>query len=461
MLVLRANVCPTESTAPRLTRELALGGTTVDPCQWALNPQVLGSSPRGGTGRKPWSEHTSGRGFLASGLACPAAVLRGCHRGASTVLDVPGHKRWREDRQAWELIAPRTNDPLTGARRTASRLFRGKEREADRELARFVVEIMDERVTSDAPMSRVFTEWLGHIEGDLSPTTLRMYRQNLRLHILPALGHIPIANLTVEALDTFYRAKIDGGLSPTTVRRLHSTIRSALGQAAKWGWAETNVAALATVRGKFGKPRSALPSPVEIAALLVAAAERDPSFGLVCWLAVATGMRRGEIVGLQWRALDLDNRSILVDTAVIEVGGKLEAREPKWHSNRVLAIDPGTALLLGWHRSHMERQAAVASVALRPDGYVWSLDLDGARPIRPESVTVRWRNLCRSKGIKCRFHDLRHYSATQLIAAGVDVRTVAGRLGHANASTTLNIYSHAIAARDQAAATVLGDLLAG
>lgn len=369
-----------------------------------------------------------------------------------------GHKRWREDRQAWELRVPRTPHPLTGERRTATRLVKGDEAAADLALAYLIVEVdQGQPVTGEGTTFGDLVErWLAMVERDLSPTTVRTYRQIIGRRIAPALGRVPLDRLGPDRLDDFYRALIDDGLAPASVQRVHAIVRRALAQATKWGWVESNVATRATPP-KVRRNPPTLPPMTAVLGLLERAQEYDPAFGVLCRVAAATGMRRGELIGLRWSAVNLDQRSILVTANVVDVAGHLVEREPKWQSRRVLAIDDGTATALKTHEERVLRDAGPAG--LRPAAFVWSLDSDGARPIRPDRLTARWRRLCRAAGVQCRFHDLRHLSATQLIAAGVDVRTVAGRLGHANPSTTLGIYSHVLQARDQVAAGVLGDLL--
>lgn len=376
------------------------------------------------------------------------------------MLDVTGYKLWREGRQAWELVVPRPTSPTTGRRRARSRIFRGTAREADRALAHLVVETEVEHVTQDATVAQLLQRWLDLVEADLSPTTVREYRRLIRARIVPALGDVRIADLGPERLDAFYRGAVAGGLSPSSVQRIHAVIRRACAQAVKWGWLPANPAARATTPRARAK-RHELPSLEAVAQLLERAAAVDPAFGLLARVAAVTGMRRGELVGLRWSRVATVPASIEVDTAVVDVAGRLVAREPKWQSRRRVSIDPVTARLLAEHRARAEALAAAAELELQAEAFVWSLDVDGARPIRPESITKRWRGLCRSAGVACRFHDLRHFSASQLIAAGVDVRTVAGRLGHANPSTTLSIYAHAFAARDVAAGDLLGGLLSG
>jgi integrase len=111
------------------------------------------------------------------------------------------------------------------------------------------------------------------------------------------------------------------------------------------------------------------------------------------------------------------------------------------------------------HRAKAEQWAKGAEVEIDPDGYILSLP-SGREPVKPNTITAGFRRLAKRIGADLRFHDLRHFTATQLIGAGVDVRTVAGRLGHANPALTLRVYAAAIEQRDREAAAVLGALVA-
>ena len=133
--------------------------------------------------------------------------------------------------------------------------------------------------------------------------------------------------------------------------------------------------------------------------------------------------------------------------------------DTKTHQVRDVALDPAAVELLAERRLEQEKYATTVGAELVRDAYVLSRHADGSQPCLPDGLGRAYWRLTREMGIKSRFHDLRHFSATQLIGAGIDVRTVAGRLGHADASTTLRVYSHVLAERDRAAAEHLGGLV--
>ncbi len=125
-----------------------------------------------------------------------------------------------------------------------------------------------------------------------------------------------------------------------------------------------------------------------------------------------------------------------------------------------MALDEVGLSVLRTHRARVEEWARLADEELRPDAFIFSPYVDGSLPFRPDNVTnffIRVRDELKLPDV--RLHDLRHFTATQLIGAGVDVRTVAGRLGHTDPSMTLRVYSHALEERDRAAAAVMGRVL--
>ena len=124
------------------------------------------------------------------------------------------------------------------------------------------------------------------------------------------------------------------------------------------------------------------------------------------------------------------------------------------------AASPSTLAVLRDHRCLMEARATACALPLNPNGFVFTITADGSTPLHPDTVSAGFRRLCDKAGMTgVRLHDLRHLHATQLLAAGVPVRTVSGRLGHANAATTLNVYAHFLEASDRDAAAVIGSLL--
>lgn len=238
-------------------------------------------------------------------------------------------------------------------------------------------------------------------------------------------------------------------------------MRRALQQAVRWGWLTENPAVHASPpRTQRVEPTA--PTPDEMSRLLTAATDADPAFGTFIRLAAVTGARRGELCGLRWNAVDLDAGSVLISRSVVRGEDGLVNKDTKTHQARRVAIDAATRHALAAHHTQCLERALQCGVRLAPNAFVFSYEASGVKPWPPLSVSQRFRRLRDQAGIThVRLHDLRHYAATRLVAGGVPVRTVSGRLGHANAATTLGIYSHFVEASDQAAADLLGELLDG
>jgi integrase len=342
-----------------------------------------------------------------------------------------------------------------------SRTLRGTKREAQRELAALVTRVAGGKGRSTKKtVQDVLEEWLAHAAASLSPTTVRGYEGVVRTRITPVLGSTPVAKLTTRHIDELYAALTARGLKPASVRQVHAALRRSLGQAVKWGWIDSNPAIIASPP-KLRKPHLQPPAVTDARAVLTAAEAYDPDIALLLRVLVATGLRRGEGCGLQWRDVNFTAGTLLVERAVVAVDGGTLVKDTKTHAARRIALDRATVDALAEHRKRVVERAAFCGVNIGPESFICSRAADASRPLHPDNVTAAFRRLCAQVGLAgVRLHDLRHMHATQLLAAGVPVRTVSGRLGHATPSTTLDVYAHFIEASDRSAADVMGGLLA-
>jgi integrase len=169
----------------------------------------------------------------------------------------------------------------------------------------------------------------------------------------------------------------------------------------------------------------------------------DPELCLFLRLAVVLGARRGELVGLKWRDVDLDAGEVLIASNVVRVAGRpLLDKDTKTHAKRRIAIGAETVELLRAHRLRQAEAALAGGARLPPDAYVFSRAADASKPISPDGVSHRLQDLAARIGVRCRLHDLRHFMVIQLVAGGVAWRTVSGRAGHADGHMTLGTYAH-------------------
>lgn len=192
------------------------------------------------------------------------------------------------------------------------------------------------------------------------------------------------------------------------------------------------------------------------------AAMQDKAAAVLLRLAAATGARRGELCALRWRHIDLDGAVVRIERAIIETGpGKATWSEKttKTKNQRKVSLDADTVAVMRAHLQACQERADHADVPLLPAHYVFAANHDSTAPMRPSAVTQAVRRLRDRLGLAgVKLHDFRHAAATQMIAAGVDVVTVANRLGHADPALTLRVYSHALAAKDKEAGDLMGRL---
>jgi integrase len=358
-------------------------------------------------------------------------------------------------------------------------------KEAEKVRTRFLSQVDDRRnPRTRATVDQLLDRWLEVL--DVEASTRQGYVRKLNKHVRPLLGKLPVGRLDAETLESFYavlRKCRDhcGGtrkvvehrkagahdctdkcrpheckpLAPASIRQIHWILSGALNRAVRWRWIAVNPADQAEKPG-MPQPNPHPPTAPE-AARLVTQAWNDPDWGTFVWVAMTTGARRGELCALRWDAVDLDaavltlQRSLYTDNA-----GKLREKDTKTHQQRRIALDAETVEVLRDHLRRCEERAEALGQRFRPHGYVFSPDPDGSTPLVPDTATQRFGRMAARLSIATNLHALRHYSATELIAAGVDVRTVAGRLGHGGGgATTLRVYAAWLSESDQRAAATL------
>jgi len=350
-----------------------------------------------------------------------------------------------------------------GSRRYVSRTVHGGKRVAQRELAKLVVELEQGQLAAGHPgsVSELLDRWLDDIAPLRSGYTMREHRRSVDHDIRPAIGALRVDKLTARHLDHLYAALLARGLSPASVRRRHSVVHAALERAVKWGVIASNPADKASPPGPT--PSTVSTPSVDVVQQLIIAAEGDGNVVLATAIALAavTGARRGELCALRWSDVDWPKRALRIRHSLTVLGRVATVGPTKTHQRRDVSIDEALGALLAKRREHQERFAEQVGSALVADAYILSRNADGSEPCLPNGLSLAYKRLARSLGFTGHFHELRHFSATELIGRGVDVRTVAGRLGHADPSVTLRVYSHALERRDRQAAELLGGVVLG
>jgi len=203
------------------------------------------------------------------------------------------------------------------------------------------------------------------------------------------------------------------------------------------------------------------PSPDQAARLLNLVWTEDEEFGLYLWTAITTGARRGEVSALRENRFDFARQQVRVSTNYIVKQGNRIEKAPKDGEGRVLSLDLLTCELLGERFQRRRAEAQGLGVQVPEDAFAFSPDPAGRTPWNPDTMTHRYRRYAQRVGIASSLKELRHYSATQLLTAGTDLNTVAGRLGHAEGSTTLKFYAQFTRPADQRAAAIIPSQLDG
>lgn len=367
-------------------------------------------------------------------------------------------------KDSWELRVYLGTDPESGRQRWASRTVHGSRRFAQAQLRKLVEEAGYARLRAGT-VGDLLDQWFEAASPGWALTTVSHTRSVIDCYLKPHLGHLHVAKLTTEDIDDFYGHLLRAGgrkdqqLAPGTVARVHGVLHRALAQAVRWEWIWLNPASNASPP-RVPPAEIRPPSPRQVVRLLEAVREDDAALFCFLRLAASTGARRGQLLALRWEAIDWEGGAIAFTRALVQGPHGPELRPTKTHRTHRADLDRGTLEVLRSHRARAEIRASADGVNLANDSFVFSSEPDGRRPWQPNWVTKRFIAHRRAAGLEAfRLHDLRHFMATQMLAAGVPIATVAQRLNHARASTTLNVYAHAIPGGDRAAAEALATLL--
>jgi integrase len=329
--------------------------------------------------------------------------------------------------------------------------FKGSERDADKALARLVAKVDQTKASASTTetVGDLLTRWNDQCETwGYSPETIRKYRSMAENVLRPKLGTLKLSKLTAEHLDQLYNELSAIGMKPVTIRKHHNLMSGALSQAVKWRLVPYNEAKLATPPRASRAEVTDVPTPTEVLAMVAAADSLDdPTLATMLYVLAHTGARRGEVCALRWTDIDFDTAALTIARSLdVQPRGHWAEKDTKNHQTRVVYLGPGCVARL---RQHKDLVGAVP-----PDAFVFSRT-DGADPINPTMVSKFVTKVAKKADVKAHTHSLRHAAATQAIAAGYDVVTVAGRLGHADPSITLRVYSHQVAERSKELAAAL------
>jgi integrase len=374
-----------------------------------------------------------------------------------------GHIRQRSP-GSYELRYSLGTDPATGKRKTITTTVRGTRKEAVRELRRLQHTIdTGEHVDPSRMTVRDWLKtWLTAVRAEVSPKTHERYSELIQHFLAPALGNVPVQKLAPSHIQAAYnelatgkrRDGRPGGLSPRTRRQIHAVLCSALTRAVEQQLITHNPAEAFRRRLPKVERREMTTLTTEECGRLLEAVRHQRLYWPVL-LALASGMRRGEILALRWRNVDLDSGTVRVVESLEQTREGLRFKPPKTDRSRVVALPAAVTEEL--RRLKREQAEELLRLGVRQTGSTLVCGRADSEPLQPRSLThVFAVSMQRLKNFpQIRFHDLRHTHATQLLSAGIHPKIAQERLGHSTITTTFDLYSHVTATMQEEAATKL------
>lgn len=364
-----------------------------------------------------------------------------------------GHIRKRS-KDSWTAVVYLGRDPETGKRRYLWKTVKGTKRDAEALLTRLLaqVDIGSDLLPSKLTVEQFSREWLKAVKSRVKPRTHHRYGELLRLHVIPYVGPLELKKLKPLHIERLLSKAREKGLSEQTLLHVFRVLHTALGQAVKWQLVDRNVAQ-SVQPPKPEKHEMDAVSPEEADRILAAA--RGTELEVPVAIALGTGMRLGEILGLRWTDIDFDN-------ALLRVKQTLQVDRtfgtPKsYRSRRSIPLPKFLLKALRTHRARQSEQRLVAGTAWQ------DLDLVATRadgsPTDPRRVSRLFTQLAKENGFDFTFHGLRHAYASLMLASGVDLKVTSDLLGHSTIGITADLYTHVSERLHREAAARLDALL--
>jgi integrase len=374
----------------------------------------------------------------------------------------------------YSVVVELDKDPVTGKRRQKWHSGYRNKRAAERALT----ELLTARdggtyvEPSKQTLAEFATDWLAAIEPTVRPSTHHSYSRNLRLHVLPLLGSVQLRRVDAGMLNGLYTKLLTdgkrttanggaGGLSARSVRYIHTIVHRAFRDAVRWGRIARNPADAADPprASATARPTMKTWTADQVRAFLDYTTEHRVHAAFV--LLATTGMRRGEALGLRWSDVDLTTGRASISQTVIMVHHDIQIGAPKTaRGRRTVALDPGTVTALREHRQRQLAERLLMGAGFTDHGLVFCRP-DGG-PLHPERFSRTFSRETAHAGLPgIRLHDLRHTWATLALSAGEHPKVVQERLGHANVSITLDVYSHVSEGLHSDAASRIANIIFG
>jgi integrase len=357
-------------------------------------------------------------------------------------------------------------DPITGKRKQKKKRGFKTSKEAEKYLTEQLNAIDKGTYIEANKMSfgEYLDYWLkNYAEPNTAPKTFEGYDYIINTHIKPLLGQIELYKLQPLHLQEYYTLKMEdgrtdgnGGLSAQSVKHHHRLISKAVRDAVKWQFVIRNVAE-AVNPPKPKKQEMKTLEGEQIAVLLNTA--KSSQYYPVIFTAIYTGMRRGEVLGLRWEDVDLENKIVYVRQALQAVKGKgLIFKDPKTGKGRSVAMTDRLVQMLRSHKAEQNKRKLLLGESYEDYGLVFCQG--NGKPFQPSELTRAYNKLIKKAGVTpVRFHDLRHTHATLMLKQQIHPKIVSERLGHSKVGITLDTYSHVLPNMQKEAADQFDQIL--
>ena len=300
-------------------------------------------------------------------------------------------------------------------------------------------------------------EWLITFKSSVRPKTITQYSQIVRQHIIPNLGKIKLKDLRPDQIQLLYNAKLKAGVSTRTVLLIHAVLHRSLEMALKWGLIGRNPVDVVS-RPKYRHQEMRTLTDDQVRTFL--SYTKGTRFEALFWIAISTGMRQGEILGLKWSDLDWLERKLHIQRQVQRLPGEglVFAETKSAASRRVVGLSTMTIESLKRHWDHQQNLRILAGEKWVENDLIFPSTR--GTPLDHKNLDRIFKSFLEKAGIqKIRFHDLRHTAATLMLQEGVHPKVVQERLGHSDISLTLNIYSHVLPSMQEEAAEKLDAIM--
>ncbi|MGG3449574.1 tyrosine-type recombinase/integrase [Domibacillus aminovorans] len=357
----------------------------------------------------------------------------------------------------WDFVIDIGKDPMTGKRKQKKKRGFETKKEAEKALAALLNELNEGLYieTSKQAYSDYIHFWLSIKTHEMSNQTLKAYQSYLKNHINSSLGSLSLSSLTPMHIQGFIGDLRNKELSESTIKRIFNVVNASLNAAVKMELIKKNPAST------IEKPRVAAKETaiwnLDEVALFLNRSISSPYY-IAYLLAVTTGMRQGEILGLRWKDVDFENECLYIRQTLTHDGKGFKEGAKSKAGNRSIGLDTVTLSTLKQHRKQIATNKLRYSTAYAD--YDLVVCTNKGKPINPRNLLRTFDNLITKANLpKIRFHDLRHTHASLMLQQGENIKLISERLGHSSVKITLDTYSHVLPNMQQEASNRLADKL--